>query len=477
MKLFAQIRKVDEERRLVYGRAADETLDKSNERLDYIGSKPHFVKWSDDVSKDSGGKSLGNVRAMHGKVAAGVLKGIDFSDADKAIDVCAHIVDDQEWRKVLSGTYTGFSIGGAYGTKTVTKVDNQDITSYIAIPNEISLVDRPCIPSAKFFEVQKADGSLAKVEFQEHVEEPPNVEVNGTPDDVEELGKVMNEKGLTVAQVIALAKGENPFAAKDDDEAPEGHDKAAWAKMTPEEKKAAKAKKTEKSDSVNELSKSMYECSQFANVLASLISLKKSAEYEAYLEGDSSPLPQRIGAVISLAGQVFKEMIDEAMAESKAGTGVPAPLMAMAEQTGDLAKRDEDPLLTLVKLGARNSSADKGRIEAIHQASVELGAECTAAEKVEKLEPSDALTKLVADAVAPLQKALTEATEKITKLEAEPRTPRVSLRAVSKAEDNGDVATGPGEADLVKDSSGAVHPAASLIKQAMTNGGQPLYRG
>ena len=34
------------------------------------------------------------------------------------------------------------------------------------------------------------------------------------------------------------------------------------------------------------------------------------------------------------------------------------------------------------------------------------------------------------------------------------------------------------EADLVKDAHGAVHPAASLIKQAIAQGGSPLlYRG
>src|ERR1017187_4099660 len=98
MKLFAQIRKIDEERRLVFGRAADETVDKSDEALNYADSKPHFVKWSEDISKDTAGANLGNVRAMHGKVACGKLTQIDFDDTAKTIDVCAKIVDDAEWK-------------------------------------------------------------------------------------------------------------------------------------------------------------------------------------------------------------------------------------------------------------------------------------------------------------------------------------------------------------------------------------------
>ena len=84
MQLFAQISKVDEAKRLVTGRAAQEMVDKSDEILDYTSSKPHFKKWSEEIAKDTSGKSLGNVRAMHGKVSAGVLKSLDCNDAEKA---------------------------------------------------------------------------------------------------------------------------------------------------------------------------------------------------------------------------------------------------------------------------------------------------------------------------------------------------------------------------------------------------------
>jgi len=103
MNLFAQLTKVDEEKRLVYARAAQEVVDKSGEIMDYEGSKPNFKAWSAEFSKDTDGKSLGNVRAMHGKISVGKLTKIDFNDEEKAIDVCLKVIDNNEWQKVLEG--------------------------------------------------------------------------------------------------------------------------------------------------------------------------------------------------------------------------------------------------------------------------------------------------------------------------------------------------------------------------------------
>jgi hypothetical protein len=240
--LFAQIRKVDEAKRLVFGRAAQEVADKSGEIMDYASSKPHFAKWSEDISKDTDGKSLGNVRAMHGKVAAGKLTEISFNDDDMAVDVCAKIVDDQEWKKVLEGVYTGFSIGGAYvGDKKVEKINGQDITRYTAKPSELSLVDRPCIPSARFFEVQKADGTLEKVDFAAAEEEIEGV-VEGTAEQVDQLTKLMADNGLDMGKVLevveaSLTKGFPPAEEAASEEEEDGTDeaKAKKAKRAAEE--------------------------------------------------------------------------------------------------------------------------------------------------------------------------------------------------------------------------------------------------
>lgn len=164
-RVFVPLTKVDEEQRLVYGRITQEMLDKSKEVMDYTTSKPFFEKWSSDIHANSNGLSKGNVRVMHGLVAAGKLTELDFNDEDQAIDVCAKVVDDAEWNKCLEGVYTGFSVGGNYEKRWTDTVDGEKIKKYTANPNEVSLVDNPCVPSATFT-MLKADGAEEQVAFQ-----------------------------------------------------------------------------------------------------------------------------------------------------------------------------------------------------------------------------------------------------------------------------------------------------------------------
>jgi hypothetical protein len=164
--IFAQIVKVDQRSRTVYGRAVQEIPDKSGEMFDYDTSKPQFQAWSAEVSNDTDGASLGNVRSMHGNVCAGKLTDIQFDDHEKAIDVTAKIVDDNEWQKVQEGCYTGFSIGGRYIKRWPDVIDGKAVTRYTAEPSEISLVDKPCVPTAKFFEIRKRDGSTSRIAFK-----------------------------------------------------------------------------------------------------------------------------------------------------------------------------------------------------------------------------------------------------------------------------------------------------------------------
>lgn len=165
-RVFVPLTKVDEEQRLVYGRITQEILDKSGEVMDYESSKPFFEKWSNDINEASGGLSKGNVRVMHGLSVAGKLTDLSFDDAELAIDVCAKIVDDAEWTKVVEGCYTGFSVGGKYEKRwTETANDNTKIKKFTAGPNEVSLVDNPCVPSATFAMV-KADGAEEQIAFK-----------------------------------------------------------------------------------------------------------------------------------------------------------------------------------------------------------------------------------------------------------------------------------------------------------------------
>ena len=170
--IFARITKVDEARQEVTGRAVAEEVDRSDEVFDYDTSKPEFLKWNADTFADSNGLSHGNVRAMHGNVCAGKLTDINFNDVEKCIDVTAKIVDPTEWNKIIEGCYSGFSIGGRYARKWPDVQNGKTVMRYTAVPSEISIVDRPCVQSAKFhnisknsFQLIKRDGSIERRAF------------------------------------------------------------------------------------------------------------------------------------------------------------------------------------------------------------------------------------------------------------------------------------------------------------------------
>lgn len=162
LSLTIPLVKIDEERRLVIGRAAQEVPDKTNEILDYETGKPAFEAWSKSFEDMSNGLSKGNLRVMHEKTVAGKIVDIQFDDNAKAIDVVAKVVDDNEWKKVLDGCYTGFSVGGGYGRKW----KDGNLTRYTPVVRELSLVDNPCIPTARFAELVKADGVVERVQLR-----------------------------------------------------------------------------------------------------------------------------------------------------------------------------------------------------------------------------------------------------------------------------------------------------------------------
>jgi hypothetical protein len=158
MSLFIPITKVDVAKRLVYGTLTEEVPDKAGEILDYASARPAFETWSQQFEDASGGKSLGNVRAMHGRVAAGKFTDISFDDENKRISGVAKIIDDDEWQKVLEGVYTGFSIGGGYAKRWPDE-QNPALVRYTPVLHEVSLVDNPAVPTATF-DVVKMDGSV-----------------------------------------------------------------------------------------------------------------------------------------------------------------------------------------------------------------------------------------------------------------------------------------------------------------------------
>jgi hypothetical protein len=224
-RVFVPLMKVDEEQRLVFGKITAQEVDQSGEMMDYETSKPNFESWSAQIEQGSGGLSKGNLRVMHGLSVAGKLTDISYDDADQSIEVCAKVVDDAEWNKVVEGCYTGFSVGGKYGKKWKETVDGETITKFTAVPNEVSLVDNPCVKSATFALV-KADGSVEEHAFTDAVatiDPPEDTDTGGEGSDGPEVKvekTVADDHKLPVAgeptaTAIAEKAGELAKAAND----------------------------------------------------------------------------------------------------------------------------------------------------------------------------------------------------------------------------------------------------------------------
>jgi hypothetical protein len=140
---------------------------------------------------------------MHGLSVAGKLTELDFNDDNKSIEVCAKIVDDAEWNKVIEGCYTGFSVGGKYGKRWDEIVDGSKVKKFEAIPNEVSIVDNPCVPSATFA-MFKADGAEEQIMFKAAQEQ--SQETEETPQQADEpTGIVSNEQVAAKATEMAKA--------------------------------------------------------------------------------------------------------------------------------------------------------------------------------------------------------------------------------------------------------------------------------
>ncbi|WP_198350476.1 DUF6582 domain-containing protein [Burkholderia ubonensis] len=439
LSLFARLTKVDEEKRLVYGRATEEVVDRSGEIMDYASSKPYFEKWSGDVAKATDGRSVGNLRAMHSNIAAGKLTAIDFLDEEKAIDICAKVVDDAEWEKVLEGVYTGFSIGGDY----VKRWADADLNArrFTADPCEISLVDLPCVPTASFFNIEKADGSVMQKAFKA----PEPVTADAFSDEVAALAKAGDLSLDEMLDAIRKAKddkkkpyGDVKYADEKNSKYPidtEEHIRAAWSYINKEKNAAeysADELKTVKDriiaawkDKIDKdgppsaadkwaepvltkagkpvivspdnltlaarlaLHKGMYSVSTFAQLLASISYLQQSAAREEATEGDGSTMPEELKAWLKQGGELLTAMVAEEVAELVEDDGnidcTSVYYFECAAAAENLHKAvsalggdhlHESFEKVLAKAGARNSGADMARIQKAHDLMGELGAKC-----------------------------------------------------------------------------------------------------
>ena len=184
---------------MVYGKATDDTLDLDQQICDPTWLEKAMPEWM---------VSGGNVREMHGSVAAGVAKEYELKKDGHYINTL--IVDPLAITKVKTGVYKGFSIG-IKSPRVVrdTKAVNGRIIDGKII--EISLVDRPANPSAKLIMAKAADsGDLVQVEEMHEYKAP-------LPSEIAKAVKTQKgSKMETIKQITELAKSLTPDTVKFD---------------------------------------------------------------------------------------------------------------------------------------------------------------------------------------------------------------------------------------------------------------------
>lgn len=453
--MFISLLKADAAKRLVYG-SIDETPDRAGEVLDYPTAKPAFQDWSDGMSKASGGKNLGNVRAQHDlKKAAGHLVEIGFDDDAKRIDFCAFITDDQEWSKVELGTYTGFSPGGSYAKRW----QDGAYRRYTPTVGELSIVDMPCIKTGTFTMI-KADGAEEEIEFVlAKAYEPGN---EATKERADELAKAAGDdaKGKDfVVQARADLIAENALAelAKmntDPEAAPEpvadvaepkpvadlsaldavlakgdAAIAAAQGVTAPPEAQAANPLTEDLAKGLAEIAtaldgktmlKGLRGINSLSSVMYQLVAVHAEIAREAAAEGDNSGVPASVAGAITTLGGALVQMAQEEVAELLADInmdGLQTEVMdwSIYECAAPIVDRVKADTALMEKAGARNSASDATRLQTIHDKACEMGAACATemAKAAALAEENDVLAKAVSEVTPKIEK-LVEQVEQLT---------------------------------------------------------------
>ncbi len=481
LKLFIPIQKIDEEKRLLIGRLTEEVADSSGEIFDFATSKPYFEDWVGYFQKATDGKSCGNLRAMHdSKKAVGFLPEVHLLDKEKAVEIVAKVVDDDEWNKCLEGVYTGFSQGGKY----IKKWYDGKYHRYTAQPNEASLVDYPMAKTSTFSLV-KANGIVENLPFKQP-EEIPLFDILEKIDTLSD-GQVTDlvfrhiplkeidarwsrDQATFELKKVAQRKDVNPeegekkygdvkFADEKNKKYPidtEEHIRAAWnyinkaknaAKYGAEDVKTIKAKivaawkkkidkdgppsakESEKVEKIESLEAAKGALKKYAGEEISDVS---SATYAlqsiAYLyvkekeEGEDEQVANLRSCIDNLKAFIASEIMEADEDD----------VMTLSEKVGKLIKADMpepeiEPLVKafdavgyeLRKKGASISASNLTKLQAMHDHCVDMGAKCN---KAAKSDSGADLVKVTAER--------DEALKKVSQISGEKKEGEIDLKKI-----------------------------------------------
>ncbi len=314
MRLYGVIQKVepqDDGTVRVHGIASSEVTDDQGEivRADAMrAAVPDYMRFP-------------ALREMHQLSAAGTTLEAEVGD-DGATRVVAHVVDPVAVAKVKSQVYRGFSIGGRV---TQREAGNPKVITGLVL-NEISLVDRPANPAAIFdcwkattgtsMPCSEADPSLAAAISSSLGWEPLNPPIQiwacGVPDHHHrakgDAVKCLETQALAAPDFIlpqtAPAIFEAPPEAKPEAGSPGRTEAAIDA--------AKKAIETaEGALSYAALTKAIWDVGRIAQIILELDWLRELIEIEAVMEGDDSPQPARLQAIIIELCNFLRDLVAE----------------------------------------------------------------------------------------------------------------------------------------------------------------------
>lgn len=422
-RIYAEINKVEEQEDgtlKVSGIASTASVDSDGETVTaecMRAAIPDYMKF-------------GAVREMHQPSAAGTALEISVDDAG-VTQFSALVVDAEAIKKVQTGVYKGFSIGG--------KVTERDALNKKIIKGlnliEISLVDRPANPDAKI--------SMYKAASTQE-------------DDVEELAELLDSGAITPAALVELARKAITVEDKPAEVAtvtphpPQGGVGGTGADTTKAEQTTTPAADT--------VQKSMWDIGGFARCLQELAYLAACSEQEMQWEGDGSPVPEAMRVWLADGVAIFKAMATEEADEMLRSLGAmtaQADVIEYAAKAG-LVKMTTGEFIT--KAGARFSKATKASLDKM-RASMKEAEACLADLKYDVEEAEEAASKAATnddtdgstntepvlekstktevvlkaeDLSETINKALAPLQDQITKVSKENETLKAQLEAVGK---------------------------------------------
>lgn len=443
---FVQLTKIDPVNRTVEGIAAVEELDKTGEIFDYSSSKPYFDIWSADFQKmtlpavqifGESAKSYGNVREMHGKVAAGKLnEPLIWNDVQKSLRVVAKVTDEEAWKKVETGTYTGFSIGGQYlkiWDDTSVKYGKGWAKRYTATPIEISLVDNPCMPSATFEVLRSGQSEMRK--FATLTAEEISEKLTGVASGLAAGDKDAHSAAAHYVKAARVAQVDVSGFIK------------AYFELFPVKPL---------SDAVlGKLDKSLWDVMDLASDLMSLNWCQICLADEAAWEGDGSTIPYRLRQVVETISAILVDLVIEETSElitpsaklaATAGAEVEKEIQHMKKffdlHTTALNKAaaSEDPDIKAFALALQAKQAKFAAVSAAYDAFTKAFGEALDADQV------PTVTKAADPVIAELQagqlalgKSVETIVEVMKSFMGQPASAKTALNssAVNKDADNG----------------------------------------